>query len=287
MVRRQFIQSLTILGTSSCIDFEYLASLKHKKYNIGACDWSLGQNSKLAAFDVAKSIGLDGVQVNLGTRQDGMHLRNKNTQIQFRDKAKETGIAISSMAIGELNNVPYKSDNQTDAWVFDAIDAAKFFNVEVVLLAFFSKNDLRNDAKGVDTVIQKLKQVMPYAEKNKITLGIESYLTAEEHLDIMDKVGSNNLKVYYDFRNAQDAGNDIYHEIKLLGNKNICELHLKENGAFLGKADIDWVKVSRALNDINFHPAKWMQIEGALPPKYDFINGHQQNLTFLKSIFNA
>jgi sugar phosphate isomerase/epimerase len=287
MVRRQFIEYLTLLGASPYIDVEYLASLKHKKYNIGACDWSLGQNSKLAAFDVAKSIGLDGVQVNLGTRQDGMHLRNKNTQIQFRDKAKETGIAISSMAIGELNNVPYKSDNQTDAWVFDAIDAATFFNVEVVLLAFFSKNDLRNDAKGVDTVIQKLKQVMPYAEKNKITLGIESYLTAEEHLDIMDKVGSNNLKVYYDFRNAQDAGNDIYHEIKLLGNKNICELHLKENGAFLGKADIDWVKVSRALNDINFHPAKWMQIEGALPPKYDFINGHQQNLTFLKSIFNA
>jgi L-ribulose-5-phosphate 3-epimerase len=287
MVRRQFIEYLTLLGASSCIDFEYLASLKHKKFKIGACDWSLGQNSTLAAFDVAKSIGLDGVQVNLGTRQDGMHLRNKNTQIQFRDKAKETGIAISSMAIGELNNVPYKSDNQTDAWVFDAIDAAKFFNVEVVLLAFFSKNDLRNDAKGVDTVIQKLKQVMPYAEKNKITLGIESYLTAEEHLDIMDKVGSDNLKVYYDFRNAQDAGNDIYHEINLLGNKNICELHLKENGAFLGKADIDWVKISRALNDIDFHPDKWMQIEGALPPKYDFINGHQQNLTFLKSIFNA
>ena len=185
MVRRQFIQSLTILGASSCIDFEYLASLKLKNYKIGACDWSLGQNSKLAAFDVAKSIGLDGVQVNLGTRQDGMHLRNKNTQIQFRDKAKETGIAISSMAIGELNNVPYKSDNQTDEWVFDAIDAAKFFNVEVVLLAFFSKNDLRNDAKGVDTVIQKLKQVMPYAEKNKITLGIESYLTAEEHLSLI------------------------------------------------------------------------------------------------------
>jgi sugar phosphate isomerase/epimerase len=276
-----------LLGSSPWIHNGYPAIVKHKKYNIGACDWSLGQNSRLAAFDVAKSIGLDGVQVNLGTRQDGMHLRNKNTQIEFRDKAKETGIAISSMAIGELNNVPYKSENQTDAWVFDAIDAATFFNVEVVLLAFFSKNDLRNDAKGVDTVIQKLKQVMPYAEKNKITLGIESYLTAEEHLDIMEKVGSDNLKVYYDFRNARDAGNDIYHEIKLLGNKHICELHLKENGAFLGKADIDWVKVSHALNDINFQRNKWMQIEGALPPKYDFITGHQQNLTFLKSIFNA
>ena len=83
MVRRQFIQSLALLGASPGIDFGYLASLKHKKYNIGACDWSLGQNSKLAAFDVAKSIGLDGIQVNLGTRQDGMHLRNKTTQIQL------------------------------------------------------------------------------------------------------------------------------------------------------------------------------------------------------------
>lgn len=137
-------------------DVGYLASLKHKKYNIGACDWSLGQNSKLAAFDVAKSIGLDGIQVNLGTRQDGMHLRNKNTQIQFRDKAKETGIAISSMAIGELNNVPYNSDIQTDAWVFDAIDAATFFNVEVVLLAFFSKNDLRN-IKNLDPIWRVMK----------------------------------------------------------------------------------------------------------------------------------
>lgn len=126
--------------------------MKDKKYNIGACDWSLGQNSKLAAFDVAKSIGLDGIQVNLGTRQEGMHLRNKNTQIQFRDKAKETGIAISSMAIRELNNVPYKSDIQTDAWVFDAIDAATFFNVGVVLLAFFSKNDLRN-IKNIDPMV--------------------------------------------------------------------------------------------------------------------------------------
>jgi sugar phosphate isomerase/epimerase len=261
--------------------------MKTQKYKIGACDWSLGQNSTLAAFDVAKSIGLDGVQVNLGTRRDGMHLRNKNTQIQFRDKAKKTGIAISSLAIGELNNVPYKSEDQTDAWVFDAIDAANFFRVSVVLLAFFSKNDLRNDPKGVDTVIQKLKQVMPHAEKNKITLGIESYLTAEEHLDIMDKVGSDNLKVYYDFRNAQDAGNDIYHEIKLLGNKNICELHMKENGALLGQADIDWPKVSRALQEINFQHVKWMQIEGALPPQYEVIKGYQQNLTFLKNIFHS
>ena len=45
---------------------------------------------------------------------------------------------------GELNNVPYKSDPQTDEWVWDSIDVAKSLGVPVILLAFFAKNDLRN-----------------------------------------------------------------------------------------------------------------------------------------------
>ena len=56
---------------------------------------------------------------------------------------------------------------------------------------------------------------------------------------------------------------------------------------FLEKLISIGAKVSHALNDIDFQHTKWMHIEGALPPKYDFIQGHQQNLTFLKSIFNA
>ena len=31
------------------------------------CDWTLGKPSDPAAFDVAKEIGLDGVQVDMGT----------------------------------------------------------------------------------------------------------------------------------------------------------------------------------------------------------------------------
>jgi L-ribulose-5-phosphate 3-epimerase len=153
-----------------------------------------------------------------------------------------------------------------------------------VLLAFFAKNDLRNDPKGIETVIAKLKEVAPSAEKMGITLGIESYLKAEEHLNIMEKVGSKAIKVYYDFRNAQDAGNDIYKEIKLLGNENICELHLKENGKFLGNGDIDWKKVANSIDDLGFSKKKWQQIEWSLPTDFDYVEGHKKNLSFLKNI---
>jgi sugar phosphate isomerase/epimerase len=284
MERRNFIALMGALGLSHFNSNFAMANNELGITHLGACDWSLGQTARLGAFDVAKAIGLNGVQVSLGTLKDDMHLRQKSIQKLYKKKSKETGVRITSLAIGELNNTPYKSDPITDQWVYDSVDVAKKLDVNVVLLAFFAKNDLRNDPKGIETVIAKLKEVAPHAEKKGVTLGIESYLTAEEHLYIMEKVGSGAIKVYYDFRNAQDAGNDIYKEIKLLGNDQICEIHLKENGKFLGKGDVDWQQVSRALEEINFSQKKWRQIEWSLPKDTDYVSGHRQNLNYLKNL---
>jgi L-ribulose-5-phosphate 3-epimerase len=282
MERRTFLHQaaafsmLPILNKFNGLDF------KEKK--IGACDWSLGKNAKVEALDVAKAIGLAGVQVNLGDVSNNLHVRQKEIQQSYLKKSNETKVKITSIAIGELNNVPYKSDDRTDQWVHDSVDVAKAFDVPVILLAFFAKNDLRNDKKGIDTVIQKLKDVAPYAEKHKKIFGIESYLTAEEHLHIMDKVGSEAVKVYYDFRNAKDAGNDIFKEMKLLGNENICELHLKENRVYLGKGDINWSDVNNALDKLGFSRKKWSQIEWSLPDGIDYVQGHKQNFNFINSL---
>jgi L-ribulose-5-phosphate 3-epimerase len=281
MERRTFLKNSAALGL---VGFSPFVDLKFNQKKIGACDWSLGQMGKLEAFDVAKAIGLSGVQVSLGDVKNNLHLRQKEIQNQFLQKSKSTKVKITSLAIGELNNYPYKSDDQTDQWVYDSVDAAVAVDVDVILLAFFVKNDLRGDKKGIDTVIQKLKAVAPHAEKHGKILGIESYLTAEEHLDIMDKVGSDSIKVYYDFRNAKDAGNDIYKEITLLGNKNICEIHLKENRKYLGTGDIDWKKVKTAMDNIGYSSKKWMQLEWSLPDGVDYVIGHRQNNAFVKSL---
>jgi L-ribulose-5-phosphate 3-epimerase len=50
-------------------------SLGKSSLRIGACDWSLGKSSDLGAFDLAKQIGLQGIQVNLGSEKNNMHLR--------------------------------------------------------------------------------------------------------------------------------------------------------------------------------------------------------------------
>jgi L-ribulose-5-phosphate 3-epimerase len=286
MDRRQMLKQSAFLTAGTALSWpQWPQELPKMRFKIGACDWSIGKTADVTCFELAKKIGLDGLQISLGTVKDNFHLRQKEVQKAFKKASKQHGVKISSLAIGELNNYPYKSDPQTEAWVADSIPAAKAMGVSVVLLAFFAKNDLRNDDVGKAEVVRRLKKVAPAAEKAGVILGIESYLSAEEHLDIMQKVGSPAIKVYYDFRNATDAGNDIYHEMKLLGKDNICELHMKENGILLGKGSIDWPKVRRSLDEIGYLGDGWMQIEWAMPKDADVVAAYQHNLKYLREIF--
>ena len=261
-----------------------LAAPEKRRFKIGACDWSIGQLGDPAAFELAKQIGLDGVQVSLGTAANDMRLRQPAVQQQYRDAAKKAGLEVASLAIGEMNNVPYKSDPRTIEWVSDCIDVCQALGMRVVLLAFFNKGDLRDDKAGVDEVVKRLKAVAPKAEKAGVILGIESWLSAPEHLDILERVGSKAVQVYYDVRNSSDRGYDIYQEIRTLGQR-ICEFHAKENGALLGQGKVDFRKVREALDVIGYRG--WIQIEGAVPPGGQMLPSYQANCKFLREIFDV
>lgn len=281
MNRRQAIKKSALLFgvVAGMDDYHALKS----SYQLGACDWSLGKTLSPEAFEVAKKIGLQGVQVSYNTGKDPVGLSDPKTLELIRDASKNSGVKISSLAIGELNRVPYKSDARTEEWVWNSVDAAKELGARVILLAFFSEGDLRNDAAGQKMVIERLKKVAPHAEKAGITLGIESYLTAEEHLNIIEQVGSKSVQVYYDFRNATDAGNDVFKELKILGKDRICELHMKENGQRLGEGTLNWPDIAKAVKDIGYEG--WMQIEWASPKGVDIVACYRHNRVFLNRLF--
>jgi len=257
-----------------------------KKFYFGACDWSIGKGSNIEAFDVAKQIGVDGIMVSMGSESNNMHLRDKKLQQTYLDASRKTNVKISSLAVTELNRIPYKSDSRTIEWVWDSIGVAVNLGVTVSMLPFFDKNDLRNDDQGKKEVIKRLKQVAPHAEKNGIIIGLESYLSAAEHLQIIEQVGSKNIKAYMDFRNTADAGLDVFKELRLLGKNNICELHMKENGFLLGQGTLSWAGIRDLINELGYYGDGWMQIEGAKPPNTDLLESYKHNLRFLKDLFD-
>lgn len=278
--RREMIKSSALLMASAAWDTD---PVKAPRFQIGACDWSVGRQLSPEAFDRARQIGLNGIQVSYNTGKNEKGLSVPETLQAIRDASARTGVKVSSLAIGELNRVPYKSQPKTEEWVWNSVDAAKALGVKVILLAFFSEGDLRNDDAGKKAVIARLKKVAPHAEKQGITLGIESWLSGQEHLDIIHAVGSNAVKVYYDFRNSTDAGHDIFKEIPMLGKDMICEIHMKENGQRLGEGPLDWPRVAKAVKEIGYEG--WMQIEGATPQGAEIIPCYQHNLSYLKGLF--
>jgi L-ribulose-5-phosphate 3-epimerase len=262
-----------------------LADAEKRRFKIGACDWSIGKMANPQSFAVAKQIGLDGVQVSLGTAADNMKLRQPEVQQQFKEAAKAAGVEIASLAIGELNGVPYKSDPRTEPWVSDSVEVLVALGVKVNLLAFFGQGDLVGDDAGKEEVIRRLKQVAPKAEKAGVVLGLESWMSAEDTMRIMDKVASPAVKMYYDVCNSTDRGYDINKEIRWLGKKNICEFHLKENGTLLGQGKVNLEQVRGAIEDIGYEG--WLQIEGAVPKGAELVPSYVANLKYARGLFKA
>jgi len=48
------------------------AAPEKRRFRIGACDWSIGKQGDISGMELAKKIGLDGLQISLGNRQ-GRH----------------------------------------------------------------------------------------------------------------------------------------------------------------------------------------------------------------------
>ncbi|HWQ93818.1 MAG TPA: sugar phosphate isomerase/epimerase family protein, partial [Clostridia bacterium] len=283
--RRQMLRrsALAMAALASAANLVALGAAPEKRFRIGVCDWSIGKAGDPAALEVAREIGLDGVQISPRTAE-GLSLSQPEEQQRYRETAKQTGVQVASIGIAELNNVPYKSDARAAQWVSDSIDAAAALGVRVVLLAFFHKGDLRGDKPGLDEVVRRLKQVVGKAEKAGVILGLETWLSAREHLEILERVGSKSVQVYYDVCNSNDRGYDIYQEIRELGRERICEFHAKENGALLGRGKVDFQKVRAAMDAIDYRG--WIQIEGAIPAGKPMLDAYKENCAFLRRIFS-
>ncbi len=259
------------------------AADKKRTFKIGACDWSIGKRGDVDAMKLAREIGLDGVQVSFGPPGEKYDLRSQAVRKQYQDAAKAHGTEIASLALGVLNSVPFSTDDRGEQWVSDCIDVMPKLNQKVVLLAFFSKGDIKGKPDLQKQVIARLKRLAPKAEKAGVVIGLETWLNVDDHLRILDAVGSNAVQVYYDTANMEKQGYDIYAEIRRLGKERICEIHCKENGFLLGKGRCDFRKVKQAVDDIGWQG--WLVIEGAVPRGGNAVESYKANQKFVRSVF--
>jgi len=251
-------------------------------WKIGICDWDVRATGRLTSFAIAKELGFEGVQASY--QIDGPDaLADKANRPKFLEAARESGVDIASFCIGMMNSRPLATTPDAVGWVEDCISAMVDMNVEQVLVPFFGNADMTRQTDHLPIVIEKFKHLAPIAEKNKKILSIESTLSAEEHLKMLDAIGSDAVKVYYDVCNGElyNKNYDIFHEMELLGkHKLISQIHFKENRRRLGEGDIDFTKVCETLDKIGYNG--WVVVEGSTSG--DWSESQIANAQFVKKL---
>ena len=259
------------------------AGRRTAQIKFGACDLTLGMTGDPAVFAFARDIGLDGVQFSIVVEGDSLPLGNPALQKAVLDASRETGVEIASFAVGQLNDIPYKSDLAAERYLSESVDIAKTMGIPVILVPFFGRGDLVNDPDGREVVIQRLKKLAPKAERAGIVLALESWLSAEDHMRIIDEVGSPAVKVYYDVANSQKMGWDILKEIRALG-PGVVQIHAKDYKDLYGKGSMDFPAVRKAMEDIGY--SGWFVMEGTQMP-LGVEKSIKADLDYLKSIFEG
>ena len=283
MPRRNFLRAAVVAAGAAAAP-QVSGAEKGTPLRIGMCDWNLGKTADVQAISVAREIGLNGVEVSLVSGKDRRYLRTPEVQDAYRVAALAYGIQIPSIAIGELNSVPLKSEPKTALWVYDAIHAARNIGAKNILLAFFGKGEIKmEDTLDVDRIVDVLIDLAPEAQKSGIILGLENTLSAENNMRILERVNSPAVQVYYDAKNSANGGFDVPREIRMLG-KHICQAHLKNGKYYLDYVEnLDFKKVAEAYKEIGY--GGWYVLETSSPK--DLIGDTRTNIELVKRNFGG
>lgn len=271
--RRTLLTTTATLAVASAVPRLFAAP---PKLRIGAC---------VVGFEDAKKAGLDGVEVQAGGAADKLQIADSAYRQKFKDQMKETGLVTSSIMMGLFNSFPLASDPRGPAWLEQTIDGARDLGAGVVLVAFFGKGDLKtgNDVKkaDVDVVVERIKAAAPRARDAGVILGLENTLPADVNAQILDRINSPAVKIYYDCYNLQGQGYDVPAEIRFLKDR-IAIFHFKEGPNYLGDGKVKWEPIAAAIKEISYQG--WIVLESSAPSK-DRAADARKNAEYIRKLF--
>ncbi len=274
--------ALTTVGSWKTVAKAFGAS-SQGPYQIGICDWDLQLRGNPQMFALARELGFEGVQVSYEPEGEFSLAKPENDRL-FLDAAKNAEVAIASLAMGLLNGRPLATVPEAEGWVAECIKAMSRMGVDQALLAFFAEGDIKEKPEQRAPVIEKLKRLAPQAEAAKKILGIESYLDAREHLKMLEAIGSDAVKVYYDEQNMLTQKYPIYEDLELLlKEKAICQIHAKEYDHRLGEGPVDFPRIRKLLEKYDYRG--WVVVESAV--RGDWKESQAANAAYLKKTFRG
>ena len=267
------------------------APAKAPRYKIAVCDWMILKRQKLGAFALAKELGADGVEVDMGSLGERetfeSQLNKPEVRQQFLDQARALGLEIPSLAMSGFYAQSFAERATVPRMVQDCLDTMVAMQVETAFLPLGVKSDLLQHPEVRPAVLERLKAAGAQAEKAGVVIGVESELDAAAQIKLLDEVGSPGIKIYYNLANAIQHGRNYVQELLQLGKARLCQIHCTNTDGFWLQNDpqVNLLNIKSALDAMGW--SGWLVVERSRDAKdaRNVKKNFSANVAYLKSIF--
>lgn len=261
------------------------------RYQVAVCDWMILKRQKLGVFELTKEIGADGVELDLGGIGNRLTFDNKLInpidRKVFKDKAKEKGVKISSIAWSGFYAQDFATREGIERFMDDGINTMVLMDVKIGFLPLGVGGDLIKYPEKRQLMIERLQLLGKKAESANVVIAIETAYNATDEAVFIDEINSPAIKSYFNFSNAIDNGLDICDEIKILGKERIAMIHSSGKDSVWIENDpyIDLISIKKTLDEIDW--SGWLVVErsrDASQPR-NVVGNFGANVAYLKKIF--
>jgi SSS family solute:Na+ symporter len=267
------------------------AAVDGQRYKVAVVDLMLLKRQKLGAIPLAKTVGADGLEVDmggLGTRETFENtLLTDSIRRQYLETAQADSIEFCSLAMTGFYSQNFATRPTWQKMINDCISTMKSMQVRIAFLPLGVNADPGKHPELRDSLIRRLKVAGKMAEQAGVIIGIETTLPAVDELKLLKDINSPAIRSYFNFANALDAKRDVNTELKTLGREYICQIHCTNtDGVWLqNDSAIDMKKVKATLDEIGY--TGWLVIERSRDAKdpHNVKKNFRANTHYVRSIF--
>lgn len=240
-------------------------TLSHR-YKVAACDWMMLKRQKLGEFKLSHEIGSDGVEMDMGGLGKRDTFDNKLHQVYFQELFKKTAaeyqIEVPSIAMSGFYGQSFLKHRNYRVLIDDCIKTMQVMGAKIAYLPLGGcGNDWKTDDEQRRRLVSRLHVAGEMAHSEGLVIGIRTGLSAKEDIKLLEQINSEGIQIYFSVQEALDNKRDLYKELKTLGRKRICQIHISEtDGVTLPHSkNIDMHRVKEQLDKMGW--SGWLVVE--------------------------
>lgn len=240
-------------------------TLSHR-YKVAACDWMMLKKQKLGEFKLSHEIGADGVEMDMGGLGKRDTFDNKLHQVYFQElfkkMAAEYQIEVPSIAMSGFYGQSFLKHRNYRVLIDDCIKTMQVMGAKIAYLPLGGcGNDWKTDDEQRRRLVSRLHVAGEMAHSEGLVIGIRTGLSAKEDIKLLEQINSEGIQIYFSVQEALDNKRDLYKELKTLGRKRICQIHISEtDGVTLPHSkNIDMHRVKEQLDKMGW--SGWLVVE--------------------------